>query len=102
MTFSKVKFVAISLYVKLSSVEFSDGNSLTAVLLFLSHNLKRFISVSKLVSLLSIFSKKRYFLMKSKVTFEFLVYPELQNENTFGETSDRYPENDASKSINYF
>ena len=49
ITFSKVKFVAIYLYIKLSSVELSDKNSVTIILLLLSPNLKHFILISNLV-----------------------------------------------------
>ena len=61
MTFSNVKFVPISLYVKLSSVELSDENSVTIILSLLSPDLKHFILILKLVSLLQIFFKKAMF-----------------------------------------
>ena len=71
--------MAISLYIKLISVEFIDENSLTIISLLLSPNLKRFISIPKFLSLLKILTKKRYVLIvKSKVPFEFLVYLEMQ------------------------
>ena len=72
--------MAISLYIKLISVEFIDENSLTIISLLLSPNLKRFISIPKFLSLLKILTKKQnVFIVKSKVPFEFLVYLELQN-----------------------